>query len=629
MSSRRHFREEAKKRFYQVGPWLTARRNGSRMGIDAAAWVVGLTVPTYLRLDLDVERINWPRLCLLLAIVVLLQLGLGLATGLYRGRFRTATFDEVVGLTWVWLAGAAVVGLANVVLRYNPIPSTAAIAGVFATLAVMFGSRMVWRSMLEYVSRPLPEGRKRVLVFGAGDAGQSIVRAMLRNPDSPYVPVGLLDDDRGKRYRSISGVRVCGSRDNLEGAAKALQADVLLIAIPSASASLVGELFDLGTEAGLAVYVLPPAHELAGGVTLGDIRPLQEADLLGREEVEVQLDDIIGYVTTRRVLVTGAGGSIGSELCRQLYQLAPAELVMVDHDESALHGLQLSIEGRALLDSPYLVVADIRDAERMDEVFARWRPEVVFHAAALKHLSLLEQHPGEAAKTNVLGTRNVLAAAIAHGVERFVNVSTDKAADPTSVLGATKKLAEDLTAAAAEQSGRRFVSVRFGNVLGSRGSVLPTFREQIARGGPVTVTDPDATRYFMTIPEAVRLVLQAGAIGRPGETMILDMGEPVRILDLARRLISHLDPSVKIVVTGLRPGEKLHEALMSGNEVAVAREHPRILHTHPAPPPAVLDLGAAAHGEPNPVTAVLAGFGGWASGLFDFGLAGRPKGPRW
>jgi FlaA1/EpsC-like NDP-sugar epimerase len=287
--------------------------------------------------------------------------------------------------------------------------------------------------------------------------------------------------------------------------------------------------------------------------------------------------------------VTGAGGSIGSELCRQLHKFEPAALIMLDRDESALHGVQLSLEGHALLDRPELVVADIRDSERLAAVFARHRPEVVFHTAALKHLPLLEMHPDEAIKTNITGTLNVLLAAQQHGASRFVNVSTDKAADPTSVLGYSKRITERLTAWAAGRSAMVPISVRFGNVLGSRGSVLTTFLQQLRCGGPVTVTDPEVTRYFMTVAEAVRLVVQAGAIGRPGEVLVLDMGEPVRIVDMVRHLMASVPGRVELVFSGLRPGEKLHEVLLGADEHDDRPLHPLISQV-PVPP---LEPGSA------------------------------------
>ena len=363
-------------------------------------------------------------------------------------------------------------------------------------------------------------------------------------------------------------------------------------------------------EAGLEIRVLPSSTDLVGRMTLADVRPPTVDDLLGRDPVEIDLESVVGYIRGKRVLITGAGGSIGSELSRQINGFGPSELYLLDRDESALHGVQLSIEGRALLDSDMLIVGNIRDRERMFEIFDRCKPEVVFHTAALKHLTLLENHPEEGMKTNTVGTKNLLDAAQAHGVERFVNISTDKAADPTSVLGATKLAAERLTALMAEATGRPYVSVRFGNVLGSRGSVLPTFLGQIEQGKPITVTDPDVTRYFMTIPEAVRLVVQAGAIGDPGEVLILDMGEPVKIVDLAQQLIDMLSPSTKIEFTGLRPGEKMHEVLISATESGEAKIHPRISHTMgdtSSPSAAMESCGPAAEAR---VAELLADFTG-------------------
>jgi FlaA1/EpsC-like NDP-sugar epimerase len=351
-------------------------------------------------------------------------------------------------------------------------------------------------------------------------------------------------------------------------------AEVMLIAIPSADAALVRELSEVGVEAGLQVRVLPPVSELLDGrVGEGDIRVLTEADLLGRREIDTDIAAIAGFLTGRRVLVTGAGGSIGSELCRQVARFEPAALAMLDRDESALQAVQLSIEGRALLDSRDLIVADLRDGPRIEEVFEEHRPEVLFHAAALKHLPLLEMHPEEGVKTNVFGTLNLLEIALRFGVDRFVNVSTDKAADPTSVLGYTKRVTERLTAAADEAGRGTYLSVRFGNVLGSRGSVLTAFRSQIEAGGPVTITHPDVARYFMTIEEAVQLVIQAGAIGADGDVLVLEMGDRVRITDLARRLIEATENPVEIVYTGLRPGEKVQEVLVGQAELSEPTSH--------------------------------------------------------
>ena len=331
------------------------------------------------------------------------------------------------------------------------------------------------------------------------------------------------------------------------------------------------------------VKVLPPLGELIGeSPGLRDLRDLDMDDILGRHQVQTDLTEVAAYLAGRRVLVTGAGGSIGSELCRQIHRLSPARLGMLDRDESALHALQLSIDGRGLLSTRDLILADIRDRTALAAVFAEFQPEVVFHAAALKHLSMLQMYPDEGVKTNVIGTQNVLAAAGTAGVSVFVNISTDKAADPTSVLGSTKRCAEQLTAQAALDYAGRYVSVRFGNVLGSRGSVLTAFTEQIRQGGPVTVTDPDVTRYFMTIPEAVQLVLQAGALGGDGEVMVLDMGTPVSIKSVAEQLIAMSGKRIAIEYTGLRPGEKLHEVLASAVEDLRPTAHPLISHVRVA-----------------------------------------------
>jgi FlaA1/EpsC-like NDP-sugar epimerase len=344
-------------------------------------------------------------------------------------------------------------------------------------------------------------------------------------------------------------------------------------------------------EAGLAVKVLPSNRELFDDtVRLGDIRDITPADLLGRHEIKTDLASVAGYLTGKRVLVTGAGGSIGSELCRQLHRFAPAELIMVDRDESGLHAVKLTVDCRALFDSPDTVLLDIRDRAAVARLMAERRPEVVFHAAALKHLPLLERYPGEAVLTNIGGTLHLLEAAAQAGVGRFVNISTDKAADPVSVLGYTKRIGERLTAWMAQRADGVYLSVRFGNVLGSRGSVLTAFQAQLAAGGPLTVTDRQVTRYFMTVEEAVELVIQAGAIGGGGEVLVLDMGDAVPIDDVARFLAARAERPVEIVYTGLREGEKLREVLLGAGEVDERPLHPLISQVPvPALHPAALD----------------------------------------
>ena len=468
-------------------------------------------------------------------------------------------------------------------LKPRLVPMSAVWFAGFVGLVLMAGCRYVWRLILERRQRPGSDAA-RVLVFGAGEGGIQVIKSMLHTPTSPYFPVGIVDDDPAKRRLSIAGVPVVGGRATVAEAAQRLHASAFLIAVPSADSSLLQELTHSAELAGLDVKVLPSVSDLLGKApNVTDIRDLTEADLLGRHQVELDLESIATYLNGKRVLVTGAGGSIGSELCRQISRYGPRELLMLDRDESALHQVQLSTTGRALLDTPETVLCDIRDARSVESVFVARRPEVVFHAAALKHLPLLEQYPAEAVKANAWGTRNVLQAAQKVGVDRFVNISTDKAAKPISVLGYSKRVAERLTAASARSAGGFYLSVRFGNVLNSRGSVLTTFRDQIAHDGPVTVTHPDVTRFFMTIPEAVQLVIQAGAIGRPGEVLVLDMGTPVRILDVATRMVAQSGRDLAIEFTHLRAGEKIHEELFGDGESDERPFHRLISHAQVPP----------------------------------------------
>jgi FlaA1/EpsC-like NDP-sugar epimerase len=543
--------------------------------IDATILLAAMALAVALRYDLDPPPDAARQVLVALPVVTAAQLVAGLCAGLYLGRWSFGSFEEVGALIRTLAATTVVLSIANGFHRVLP-ATVPAIAALVALIA-MAGTRYAWRLALERRQRPAPDQAQRLIIFGAGVAGAQMITSLLRNSRSRYLPVALLDDDARKQNLRIRGVPVRGDRSAMAAVARRYDADTLLIAVPSGDGALVRDLSQLGSDAGLRVTLLPPVSELFDGkVGENDIRPLTEADLLGRREINTDLASIAGYLAGRRVLVTGAGGSIGSELCRQIHLLGPASLVMLDRDESGLHDTQLSIEGRALLDTRDLVVCDIRDTRRLEQVFREHQPHVVFHAAALKHLTLLESHPYEAVRTNVLGTRNVLQAAAAWGTQRFVNVSTDKAADPCSVLGWSKRITERLTADADLRAPGRFLSVRFGNVLGSRGSVLTSFRRQVETGGPVTVTHPQVTRFFMTTEEAVQLVVQAGAIGRGGDVLVLDMGSPVRIIDVARRLVEQADRPCDIVFTGLRPGEKLHESLFGAGEVRRPTEHPLI-----------------------------------------------------
>ena len=568
--------------------WLIA-------SMDSVMWLLALPVGTLLRYEFQFEEINVAGLAGMMVAGVALNLALGRLGGQYAGRWRVGSIDEAVGLSLLALQVTTLL-LAVTLIFDRPMPIGAVlIAGTIALLWVSV-TRVSWRLMAE--TAETSETSRRMIVFGAGDAAAQVITAMLTDSANTFRPVALLDDDSSKARRSIRGVKVEGTRESLIEVAELHDADVLLIAAPSADSGTIRELSALGVAAGLEVLVVPPAAQLYGTLGIGDIRSVTEEDLLGRRPVQTDLHLIAGYLTGKTVLVTGAGGSIGSELCSQLDALKPERLVMLDRDESALHSVQLSLTGRAMLDSDDLVVADIRDRDRVRQVFERWQPDVVFHVAALKHLSLLEMHPDEGVKTNIEGTLNVLEAAAEVGVGRFVNISTDKAADPTSVLGYTKRIAERLTAYFGRTHDGTYLSVRFGNVLGSRGSVLTAFRRQIEVGGPLTVTHEDVTRYFMTVEEAVQLVIQAGAIGSDGEAMVLDMGTPVRIDDVARQMIGAADRKVEICYTGMRPGEKLHEVLLGEDEPDVRPAHPLISHA-PVPPLDPLELQFLLDGSMN------------------------------
>jgi FlaA1/EpsC-like NDP-sugar epimerase len=556
------------------------RRRCLLAGADSLAWVVGLTAGSILRYDLMLHIRHPAGLVATSVMAVSGQLFVGTANGLYRGRWRVASFEGIGALASTCL----LIGCSLLALNLfdgHLVPESVPIVGGVAALTLMLSGRYIARLMVERRSRPGGEGCSRLLVFGAGKAAEEVIATMLRSPDSPYLPVALLDDNVEKRHLSIMGVPVTGNRYDMARAKERFDADTLLVAIRSGSGPLHRELARLATETGLTVKVLPSLREVIEGTRRPyDIRRATIEDLLGRREIRTDLSAAAGYLTGRRVLVTGAGGSIGSELCRQIHRFEPAELIMLDRDETALHGLQLSIEGHGLLDSPNLVLLDIRDRVGLEALFANRRPEVVFHSAALKHLPMLERHPGEAVKSNIWGTLNVLEAAAQHGVDRFVNISTDKAVDPACVLGYSKRITERLTAAVGASSGEEgtYISVRFGNVLGSRGSVLHTFKAQILANGPVTVTHPEVRRYFMTVEEAIQLVIHAGAVGSSGEALVLDMGEPVRILEVAQRMIAEAGERIAVVYTGLRQGEKLNEVLFDEDELGRRLHHPLISH---------------------------------------------------
>jgi FlaA1/EpsC-like NDP-sugar epimerase len=561
--------------------WLSMT---AQVGCDATCWLCGLLVAaraTGVLAEAHLAGIAFwyevPGTCVLVAAC-------GFTAGLYRGRYVRGSSDQVLSV----MAAAALTACCLVVVApllpagQRTLLETVALGAVLA-LAAMLGARYVDYARRLRARRSAGTGVK-VIVFGAGGAGALLIQRLATQSDPAYRPVAILDDDPAKRRLRIHGIPVLGGRGRIAEVAASTGATVLVIAIAGDAAQVIRELTEAAERCGLTVKVIPSLRELlAGRAQIEGVRDPRIGDLLGRRAVTADVASVREHIAGQRILVTGAGGSIGAELCRQLHRLGPAQLTMLDRDESALHAIQLALHGRALLDSEETVLADIRDRHRIREVFERFRPDIVFHAAALKHLPLLEFYPTEALKTNVLGTLTVLEAAADHGVRSFVNISTDKAANPISILGYSKRITERLTAYASARTGGRYVSVRFGNVLGSRGSVLTAMSTQVETGGPVTVTDPDVSRYFMLADEAVHLVLQATAIGRAGEVLVLDMGEPVRIADMARRLAANSGHEVKIEFTGLRPGEKLTEDLLGPGEADQRPNHPLISQV-PVPP---------------------------------------------
>lgn len=522
-------------------------------------------------------------------LIVPLEIIILLRFGLYRRLWRYASVWElklifaagVCGAAVAWLLGAMFLPLTGLTPVRVPL-SVLAMYSVFSIAAIAMP-----RLLLRILGSPFPQRRasdeaRRVLIAGAGAAGEMVVKEIRSNPQLGLEPIGFVDDDHAKVGNRMGALQVLGTLEQIRSVVEDHRVQELIIAMPRASGAVVRRVVRAAYEAGVRTRTVPGLFEILDGrVSVTALRAVQIEDLLRRDPVQTDLAAVRRLAEGRTVLVTGAGGSIGSELCRQLAALAPQQLVLLGHGENPI--FEILHELRAAIPVPTIVpvIADIRDQVRVRHIFEQYRPHAVFHAAAHKHVPLMEHNVTEAVTNNVQGTKNLVEAAVECGTQHFVLISTDKAVRPTNVMGATKRIAEYIVQNAAMEHNRHFVSVRFGNVLGSRGSVVPTFLRQIQNGGPVTVTHPEMRRYFMTIPEAVQLVLQAGAQGRGGELFMLDMGEPVRILDLAKDMIrlSGLQEGldVEIQFTGVRPGEKLYEEMFFNDEIAEPTEHPKVL----------------------------------------------------
>jgi len=558
---------------------------------DLCAAALGWIAAYSLRFNFDIPpnfvEAMWRNLLWLVPLQAVIFHGFGL----YRGIWRFASIPDLRRIAFAaGTTGLAIPALLLMLQRLSDVPRSVLVLHPLLLVLMMGGSRFLYRAWKDgHLISPRQLDAEPVVVMGAGAAAAALLRDLASNPR--WRAVGLLDDDPAKLRLQVQGVSVLGRLDDVARVAAAHQVRTVIVAMPLASASARRHAVGLVVGAGLKALTVPAlADVLSGRVTAAEVRQVELEDLLGREQVLLDDAGLTGQLAGKTVLVTGAGGSIGSELCRQIIRFAPRTLVFLEQSEFALYSIEQEFAGRPVM----CVIGDVKDAARMDAVFAEHRPDVVFHAAAYKHVPLMEcTNAWEAVRNNVQGTLNVACAALAHGTGEFVLISTDKAVNPTNVMGASKRLAEVVCQAVqAQRSATRFVMVRFGNVLGSSGSVIPLFRQQIARGGPVTVTHPDIIRYFMLIPEAAQLVLQAGLIAsrqqEGGQIFVLDMGEPVRIVDLAHdmiRLSGFTEDEINIEFTGLRPGEKLYEELLADGESTLPTPHPKLRIARPTAVP--------------------------------------------
>lgn len=570
-----------------------------QMALDSGAWLAAFPAAFFLRYGMDRSLIDLSGLGATTLTMIALQIGGGLIAGLYRGRHSYGAFEESRRLYPLVIVNVFIMQLLLLLFsRSFGVPRSVVLIAFPIAVLMMMGFRYIKRIYEEQTNRPTGEKSEKVIVYGAGFVGRNLVSTLMADPQAKLYPVAIVDDDRSVKNARISGVKVEGTSLDLPALVKQHKATKVLIAIGEEISErrlvkLAQSMKELGVETVRISSAVPDFGEKRQRTKEGNERELLE-EIRGAINYNIDHQLIQKQIKGKRVLVTGAGGSIGSELCRQIAKYDPAELMMLDRDESLLMDTRYSLSGLSSLDHPSVVLADVRDAEALEAVFTERKPQVVFHAAALKHVSALEAHPKEAYKTNTLGTANVLKASALVDVEVFVNISTDKAADPTTALGQSKRSAEMLTSWYGQQTGRPYVSVRFGNVFGSRGSIKPLFTKQILDGGPLTVTDINATRYFMLIPDACLLVMLAGAIGKSGEVLVLDMGEPVKIMQVAehmRRLYERFDVEIRVI--GLRPGEKRDEVLFGLDEVSVRSEENEFIlrSSSTALDPADLDYG--------------------------------------
>ncbi|MDG0791787.1 polysaccharide biosynthesis protein [Cohnella ginsengisoli] len=550
------------------------------IGVDSLIVLSAIFISRYL-VSVPLDLFSTPLIITSIALLLSHHL-FALVYKLYKRAWEYASVGELIAITKAVTLSIATASVVQLIFLQEVYIRLLIVTWMLHVLFIG-GSRFCWRIARNFLFQA-PEGQhKRTLIIGAGAAGTMLARQLLLdNSEKELMPIAFVDDNPGKHNLSIMGIPVVGGTSSIEKVAKELAIDYIVIAIPSLNKQQLKTIYEECSKTSAKTQIMPMLEHIATGkVLVSQFRDVQVEDLLGREPVELNLESISEFVTDKVVLVTGAGGSIGSEVCRQISKFHPRKLVLLGHGENSIYSIEIELKV-LFRDSDilfYTEIADLQDEKKINAIMEEHRPDVVYHAAAHKHVPLMQRNPEEAVKNNVIGTLNAARAADRAGVGIFVMISTDKAVNPTSVMGSTKRIAEMIIQHMDRTSRTKFVAVRFGNVLGSRGSVIPLFRKQIEKGGPVTVTHPDMVRYFMTIPEASRLVIQAGALARGGEIFVLDMGEPVKIVDLAKNVIRMSGYSVEeigIVYTGMRPGEKLYEELLKENEVHDVQVYPKI-----------------------------------------------------
>jgi FlaA1/EpsC-like NDP-sugar epimerase len=561
---------------------------------DAVLIILSLIFAFLLKFDFNFAK-EYKYFFLLSVIpVIIIMIVFNYIFGLYNNVWKYASIEELLSIIYsvsisniVFVLYSYIVNFKLLKSSYYRFPFTVHIIFWILCILTFGGFRFLLRIANESgINKKSDKVSKNLLIVGAGDAAAMLIKELKKHRDLNYSIKGLIDDDETKKLKKISGIKVLGNRNDIKRIAEELNIKEIIIAIPSVDNKESKDIINICKSTKCKLKIIPGIYEIiAGSVNISQIRDVNIDDLLGREEVKLNCSNIKGFLEDKAVLVTGGGGSIGSELCRQIARFNPGLLIIVDIYENNVYDLQMELNYKFPDLNKKIVIASIRDEFKMDTIFRTLRPDVVFHAAAHKHVPLMEDNPEEAIKNNIVGTFNLLKLCDKYSVKKFVQISTDKAVNPTSVMGATKRFCEIMVQAFDRISKTEYVAVRFGNVLGSNGSVIPLFKEQIKRGGPVTVTHPEINRFFMTIPEASQLVIQAGAMARGGEIFVLDMGEPVKIVDLAKDLIklSGFEPNkdIKIEYTGLRPGEKLYEELLTSELALTTTEHNKIFIEKP------------------------------------------------